>query len=683
MSSDKENKEIILDEEVVLLPAIGWIDKLVGIIVAIICGVVFASYIQQLHETTLWFTNIKPVEQEISLRTEAGLYYSYYKGAVEEGKTVGEIIHNLMHDTSTEYPREINILERFNIYQELLLAAVYKTLKRCTYFTNYLGSPIIFYVYSCFVFAGFGVITLFLLAWATHKSWIYGLLAFAWICANLDDSTRTFFTVNLRENFALPFFWLQNFFAVCILQQTSSRSINNLFAFMLSTFFFAIFWQFNQFILLLQSSALFVVSLLIPSRSKMIAILLFAQSIAFVCVVIAQFGQPMALLSVCTSFNIAAIVVLLVTSWRFHSTTNKAINPIVVAFIKAIVTVVLFACINIFLKVTTNSKADTHIWTFVMAKLGIHRKSPVPFETALYLCHGAFKFIDWGFFQRTSASGCLILYAFSLVFIALFLVYSLVRQAYSDEFEEKKLYESISPAMIFLAIQSLLCAMIAIFTLRMKYLWFPQMTIVAMWILSITSRYVVLRSGKILAFAIAVALLFRQYGIYKQQMSLEQEFYDPDTVQLMEWISSTTPPTSSWAGSMQLMAGVKACTGRNLANHPHFEDKWLRDRTQRIYQIYGRKSVIDVHRILQEESVDYIILEDSICLAQSNGCSTNDLIDLSNGEMPDSRNTEFGSVLRVSVEPRFCERIRHPDEETATFFKLVFSNRTFRVYKVV
>lgn len=40
-----------------------------------------------------------------------------------------------------------------------------------------------------------------------------------------------------------------------------------------------------------------------------------------------------------------------------------------------------------------------------------------------------------------------------------------------------------------------------------------------------TSRYVVLRSGKILAFAIAVALLFRQYGIYKQQMSLEQVSY--------------------------------------------------------------------------------------------------------------------------------------------------------------
>uniref|UniRef100_A0A914RMG6 Uncharacterized protein n=1 Tax=Parascaris equorum TaxID=6256 RepID=A0A914RMG6_PAREQ len=45
--------------------------------------------------------------------------------------------------------------------------------------------------------------------------------------------------------------------------------------------------------------------------------------------------------------------------------------------------------------------------------------------------------------------------------------------------------------------------------------------------------------------------------------------------------------------------------------------------------------------------------------------------------------TFSGSILHVSVEPRFCERIRHPDEETATFFRLVFSNRTFRVYKYI
>ena len=33
---------------------------------------------------------------------------------------------------------------------------------------------------------------------------------------------------------------------------------------------------------------------------------------------------------------------------------------------------------------------------------------------------------------------------------------------------------------------------------------------------------------------------------------------------------------------MQLMAGVKLCTGRTITNHPHFEDKGLRDRTQEV-----------------------------------------------------------------------------------------------------
>lgn len=35
-----------------------------------------------------------------------------------------------------------------------------------------------------------------------------------------------------------------------------------------------------------------------------------------------------------------------------------------------------------------------------------------------------------------------------------------------------------------------------------------------------------------------------------------KEFWDPDTVALMRWIESTTPLDASFAGSMQLLAGV-------------------------------------------------------------------------------------------------------------------------------
>ncbi|VDN53123.1 unnamed protein product [Dracunculus medinensis] len=150
---------------------------------------------------------------------------------------------------------------------------------------------------------------------------------------------------------------------------------------------------------------------------------------------------------------------------------------------------------------------------------------------------------------------------------------------------------------------------------------------------------------------------------------------------MMEWIQSSTLPNSSWTGSMQLMAGIKACTGRRLANHPHFEDKWLRDRTRRVYQVYGRKSMHEVNKILQNENIDYIILEDSICLAPSTGCSTNDIIDITNGEKIDSDLSEADWL--AGNEIRFCERVRYQDEEARKYFILVFVNRTFRVYSVI
>lgn len=64
---------------------------------------------------------------------------------------------------------------------------------------------------------------------------------------NLDDSTRVFFTINLRENFALPFLWIQNIFVVMTLQRDIDikETYKNVL-FVLSTFFFALFWQFSQ-----------------------------------------------------------------------------------------------------------------------------------------------------------------------------------------------------------------------------------------------------------------------------------------------------------------------------------------------------------------------------------------------------------------------------------------------------
>ena len=47
-------------------------------------------------------------------------------------------------------------------------------------------------------------------------------------------------------------------------------------------------------------------------------------------------------------------------------------------------------------------------------------------------------------------------------------------------------------------------------------------------------------------------------------------------------IRKSTAETAALTGSMQLLAGVKLSTGRPITNHPHYEDKGLRQRTKEV-----------------------------------------------------------------------------------------------------
>lgn len=101
-----------------------------------------------------------------------------------------------------------------------------------------------------------------------------------------------------------------------------------------------------------------------------------------------------------------------------------------------------------------------------------------------------------------------------------------------------------------------------------------------------------------------------------------------------------------------------------------------------MYQIYGRVKPEDVYKILKSFDTDYIILEDSICLARSDGCRTPDLVDLDNGDIPDYGHSQLEGLKKSNV-PRFCLEIQHGGKEYSKYFKLVLKNRTFRVFKLL
>jgi len=58
-----------------------------------------------------------------------GLYYSYFKQIAIDSSSFTEGFLSVLFDNRTEAPTTINVLERFNLYPEVLLSFIYRIMK--------------------------------------------------------------------------------------------------------------------------------------------------------------------------------------------------------------------------------------------------------------------------------------------------------------------------------------------------------------------------------------------------------------------------------------------------------------------------------------------------------------------------------------------------------------------------
>ena len=93
--------------------------------------------------------------------------------------------HELSKDNLTEHLNTINIFSRFNIHQELFLAAVYKMY-------NFGMKPILFYVDFVFSMQGFYMGIIMTLCWALSGSWLPSVLTAAFITCHRYWNQRSF-----------------------------------------------------------------------------------------------------------------------------------------------------------------------------------------------------------------------------------------------------------------------------------------------------------------------------------------------------------------------------------------------------------------------------------------------------------------------------------------------------------
>uniref|UniRef100_A0A8C0VHE6 Dpy-19 like C-mannosyltransferase 3 n=2 Tax=Cyanistes caeruleus TaxID=156563 RepID=A0A8C0VHE6_CYACU len=464
----------------------------------------------------------------------------------------------------------------------------------------------------------------------------------------------------------------------------------------IATFLFSLTWQFNQFMMLIQALALFVLDCLDMLPTAKVTWLYIIQVSGLLLVCVLQFFNSMILGSLIISFNISVLIARTIQK-------NLKKGGFLSRLGKLILHVLLVLCltllINKFIKKILNLESDEHIFKFLKAKFGFGATRD--FDANLYLCEEAFGLLPLNTFSRLSSTLLFYVYGFVLFLLTVAAVIVAFRNlSGSNQVQLKAKMEeytvTLKPDVAYSLVHTVLFGCLALSTMRMKYLWTSHMCVFAsfglcsteVWklVLKCLHLYTSQRTQVIKYSVPIITLLYISFKFWPgimDELSELREFYDPDTVELMNWIKSNTPNTAVFAGSMQLLAGVKLCTGRTLTNHPHYEDKNLRERTKQIYQIYAKRSPGDVYGILRSFGTDYVILEDSICYERrhSRGCRLRDLLDVANGHIMDGLG-ENEPDLKPSLYPRFCEEIKKNLPSYTMHFTRVFQNKTFHVYKL-
>ncbi|KAA8596027.1 hypothetical protein FQN60_011318, partial [Etheostoma spectabile] len=626
-----------------VLPRWPWrqrVSMAAGLLLAGLLALTQAWCVNSIHENLLWFSQLTEVEREISFRTECGLYYSYYKQMLQ-APSIQEGLSDLIHDNLTESKRTINLLQRMNIYQEVFLSVLYRLLPIQLYL-----EPVYFYIYTVFSLQAVYVIALYLTAWLLSGSWLAGMLAGVWYILN-------------RWKVIV---WLMY----------------------VTTFCFCLTWQFNQFILLVQALIIYALDCVDFLTTTQVTTLYLVQVSSLLSVWLLQFCNSMILGSLVLSFIVAA---LFIKHCQSGLKTGSLLVRLGKLLLHSALVLLLTVTINYLAKKALQLRSDEHIFKFIKSKFAMGPTRD--FDANLYLCEEAFGLLPLDTLERLA--GTLLLYPYILTLLLLSAVFAsaalhnLSRPKGGSAEERKGAADGRVVALRPDVAYNL-----------MKYIWTGHMCAVAAYGVCRKEMWTTLLStlgcnSKVLLRLVrhAVPLLMIGCLYYKfwpklmEELSELREFYDPDTVELMTWISTKTPKRAVFAGSMQLLAGIKLCTGRVLTNHPHYEDKDLRERTKQVYQVYARRSPEEVYDILRAAGADYVVLENSICFERRHrrGCRLRDLLDLANGHIMDGPGENDPDLVPAS-HPRFCEAIKTDTGVHSALFTRTFQNKTFHVYRV-
>jgi len=646
--------------------------------ISVIIGYIHMNHVSQLFENDRHFSHLSNLEREMTFRTEMGLYYSYFKTIVE-ADTLLDGAAELYSNNITEYPLVINTLKRFNLYPELVLGTLYRSL-------NYMGmlhqdcwtvnrgdnlepvkscegmqDPPNFYISCVWLVAAFTASLVFLLGWYLSDSLLGGLLPVICYFYNHSECTRVMWTPPLRESFAFPI-CLAQILAVSVTLRNQRPGWKNVMAISTMTTMFMVTWQFAQFMLFTQTCAIFGIYVLGMVPRETLISLMVSQVIGLLNSVMLMFGNEMLFTSWFFSCLCSVLVVTLLLNGPLTSLNFTY-------FINIPVQLILFLGITVLTKIgitrALNVTDDAHIFDLLKAKFTDFST----FHTLLYTCAVEFDFLGWEMPYKTSLT---LLIPSTIVACAAVLwhSYKCFKKHIQDGEQEVLPEEKVDPAALYNLVQMAAYAVMAVLIMRLKLFFTPHMCIMTGLLAS--PKYITVFRSRELHIAALVGLVAAMsiQGISNigEQRKIMGEYSNIELEEVIGWVEKNVPKNGVLAGPMPTMANIMLSTRRPIVNHPHYEDTGLRERTKKVYSVFSRRNPAEVHKTLVDLKVEYLVLTKPWCLTTSmNGCAITEAWDK---EEP---------ALKENARKPLCPRLF---KNTPSPFVKLFQNEEYVILRV-
>nr|XP_023648814.1 probable C-mannosyltransferase DPY19L4 isoform X2 [Paramormyrops kingsleyae] len=664
---------------------------LFGCLAAVTCGMMYAVYLSIYHEKKFWFSSRQELEREITFQGGNGLYYYYYKHMLK-APSFEKGIYELTRDNRTVSALTINAVEQLFLYPELVTSFLYRVTG-----SQDVIEPVYFYIGVVFGLQAIYVTALFVSSWVMSGTWVAGMLAVAWYIINRPDTTKVDYAIPLRDNWALPYFSCQVAALTGFLRNNIHSSME-MFCYLLmsaSTFTFILIWEHGHYVVFVQGLALFLLDCFDLVQPRKMADIHKVYLCSLLLAYPLQFQNPSLL-------SCPLLCLLVGSALARYLQHNLKVGPPLARLMKILLHFYLVFTIGItfsyLVKKIIPVRESDHILKFLEAKFGLN--STTDFVTNLLLCQDDLQSPGQDFFLRLTQASVLPFYLLVLLVCLLSALQAIYCRLSGQPLKSSPRLEDgligQQPEVVYHVFHTLLFGGLAMLFVGMKYLWTPYVCMftafgvcspelwvtVFKWLRLKSVHPVVL--ALILSTAVPTIIGFSLWREYFPRLITElselQEFYDPDTVELMNWIKTQAPMAAVFAGSPQLLGSVKLCSGCSVTSLPLYTDSTLLRRSESIYQVYALRSAEDIYKILTSYQASHVIIEEAVCseLGPPKGCRIKDLLDISNGHVV----YEKGEMYAFSKYARFCQEIKMNYSPYINYFTRVFWNRSYHIYKV-